>query len=79
MFQVGQLEEEVRARTQEVEALTAKYELVSSALRLSQERVSTLENTLISKETQLEKDQEAMITHQKENREVSSGSAFNKA
>lgn len=74
---MGQLEEEVRARTQEVEALTAKYELVSSALRLSQERVSTLENTLISKETQLEQDQEAMLTHQKENREVSLGSAFN--
>lgn len=68
---MGQLEEEVRARSQEVEALTAKYELVSSALRLSQERVSTLENTLASKETQLEQDQEAMHTHQKENREVS--------
>ncbi|KAK3895020.1 hypothetical protein Pcinc_001253 [Petrolisthes cinctipes] len=70
IFHVGQLEEEVRARTQEVQAQTAKYELVSSALRLSQERVSALEDALASMETHSQQAQEVTLTLQKENRET---------
>lgn len=57
-FQTGKLEEQLSSKSLEVEALRAKYELVTSALHLSQERVSVLEERNRSLEEDLKSSQE---------------------
>lgn len=70
MFQTGKLEEELRSKSLELEALEAKYELINSALRLSQERVSVLEARNKFLEEDLHKCQEAALVQTKNDKEI---------
>lgn len=70
MFQTGKLEEELRSKSLELEALEAKYELINSALHLSQERVSVLEARNNSLGDDLRKSQEAALLQSKNDKEV---------
>ncbi|XP_045615328.1 leucine-rich repeat-containing protein 45 isoform X2 [Procambarus clarkii] len=70
MFQTGKLEEQLRSKSVELEALEAKYELVNSALRLNQERVTTLEARNNTLEEELRKSQEAALLQNKNDKEV---------
>ncbi|KAK7065443.1 Leucine-rich repeat-containing protein 45 [Halocaridina rubra] len=66
-FHVGQLEEELRSRKLEYEALEAKLKLVSSALKLSQERIYALEQRNSSLDDELQTCQkEAQIQSNKD-------------
>ncbi|KAG0714409.1 Leucine-rich repeat-containing protein 45 [Chionoecetes opilio] len=60
-FQTGRLEEQLSSKSLEVQALRAKYEVVSSALHLSQERVAVLEQRNHSVEEELKSSQESAI------------------
>lgn len=53
------MEEQLSSKSLELEALRAKYELVTSALHLSQERVSVLEERNRSLEEDLKSSQKA--------------------
>ncbi|KAG7176253.1 Leucine-rich repeat-containing protein 45-like [Homarus americanus] len=70
MFQTGRLEEQLRSKSLELEALGAKYELVNSALRLSQEQVSQLEARNKALEEDLHESQEAAQLENKNKKEV---------
>ncbi|XP_053634201.1 leucine-rich repeat-containing protein 45 isoform X1 [Cherax quadricarinatus] len=69
MFQTGKLDEQLRSKSLELEALEAKYELVNSALRLSHERVTSLEAKNNALEEELQKSQEEALLHKKNDKE----------
>ncbi|XP_045103819.1 leucine-rich repeat-containing protein 45-like isoform X2 [Portunus trituberculatus] len=58
-FQTGKLQEQLSSKSLELVALKTKYELITSALHLSQERVSLLEERNCSLEEDLKSSQES--------------------
>lgn len=69
-FYTGQLEEELRSKKLEIESLQAKIELLNSALRLHQERASSLENQNGSLQEELQKSQEEAHAQSNKDREL---------
>ncbi|XP_066987218.1 leucine-rich repeat-containing protein 45-like isoform X2 [Macrobrachium rosenbergii] len=69
-FYTGQLEEELRSKKLEIESLQAKIELLNSALRLHQERASSLENQNGSLQEELQKSQEEAHAQSNKDREI---------
>ena len=60
-FKIGQLEEEVRSKNVECEALDAKLSVATSSLALSQERISKLEKYVAELQEQLTTTQDTLI------------------
>ena len=69
-FQTGKLEDQLSGKSLELEALRAKFELVTSALHLSQERVSLLEEKKHSLEEDLKSSQETATFQNSKMKEV---------
>ena len=70
-FQTGKLQEQLSSKSLELVALRTKYELITSALHLSQERVSILEERNCSLEEDLKSSQESATLEKTKLKEVS--------
>lgn len=69
-FRTGKLEEQLSHKSLELKALQAKYEVVTSALHLSQERVAAVEERNHSLEEELKSSQEAAASEYKKIKNV---------
>lgn len=65
------MEEQLSSKSLELKALQAKYEVVTSALHLSQERVAALEEKNHSLEEELKSSQETATSEYKKLKNVS--------